>query len=70
MKMRPFNCSLAFLLRILGPVERVLSFLSLVLPGTTSLQHRRMDWKRYISYYSGVSEQLSRLELQGAAKLV
>ncbi len=50
MKMRPLSCSLAFLLRTLGPVERVLSFLSLLLFGMISLQHNSMHSNKYISY--------------------
>lgn len=42
MKILPFSCSFAFLLRILGPVDRVLSFLSLFLFADASLQQRRM----------------------------
>jgi hypothetical protein len=46
MKMRPLSCSFAFLFRVLGATARDLSFLSLPLPGTTSLQHSRMHWNR------------------------
>lgn len=46
MKILPFNWSLAFLFRALGPDDRSLSFLSLLLLDEISLQHRRMDSKR------------------------
>lgn len=46
MKILPFSCSLAFLFLILGPVDRVLSFLSLVLLGVISLQHSNMHSNR------------------------
>ena len=45
MKMRPLSCNL-FLLRTLGTLDLVLSFLSLLLPGTISLQHSKMHSKR------------------------
>ena len=46
MKILPFRCSFAFRFLILGPTERVLSFLSLLLLGDTSLQHNRMHSNR------------------------
>lgn len=46
MKILPFRWSFAYLFFILGPVDLVLSFLSLLLLEETSLQQRRMDSKR------------------------
>lgn len=46
MKMRPLSCNFALRFRILGPVDFVLSFLSLLLPGDTSLQHSKMHSNR------------------------
>jgi hypothetical protein len=45
-KILPLRWSFAFLFLILGPVDLVLSFLSLLLLEETSLQQRRMDSKR------------------------
>lgn len=46
MKILPFSCNLACLFLTFGPCDRVLSFLSLLLPGANSLQQSRIDSNR------------------------